>query len=127
MSILSGQGVDPELARLRDSIDNFDAALIHLLAERFRCTQRVGELFVGRLDGFRRLELLRQLFGREPGLGAGHDVRDRAFAGVRFVGEEDVGEDGADDVDVVCVFDVDVDDVDVFVGNVDDFDGDELS
>ncbi|GJE53859.1 MULTISPECIES: chorismate mutase [Methylobacterium] len=44
MSILSAQGVDPELVRLRDSIDNFDAALIHLLAERFRCTQRVGEL-----------------------------------------------------------------------------------
>lgn len=44
MSILSAQAVDPELARLRESIDNFDAALIHLLAERFRCTQRVGEL-----------------------------------------------------------------------------------
>ncbi len=34
---------DPELQRLRDSIDNIDAALIHLLAERFKCTQRVGE------------------------------------------------------------------------------------
>ena len=34
---------DPELKRLRDSIDNIDAALIHLLAERFKCTQRVGE------------------------------------------------------------------------------------
>ncbi|MDP4021597.1 chorismate mutase [Methylobacterium sp. NEAU 140] len=44
MSVLAGQAIDPELARLRDSIDNFDAALIHLLAERFRCTQRVGEL-----------------------------------------------------------------------------------
>ena len=44
MNILSAQAVDPELARLRESIDNFDAALIHLLAERFRCTQRVGEL-----------------------------------------------------------------------------------
>jgi len=33
---------DPELLRLRDSIDNLDAALIHLLAERFRCTQAVG-------------------------------------------------------------------------------------
>ncbi|RRJ87002.1 chorismate mutase [Gulosibacter macacae] len=32
------------LAGLRRSIDNFDAALIHILAERFRCTQRVGEL-----------------------------------------------------------------------------------
>lgn len=35
--------VAPELAELRESIDNIDAALIHLLAERFKCTQRVGE------------------------------------------------------------------------------------
>jgi chorismate mutase len=34
---------DPELLRLRESIDNIDAALIHLLAERFKCTQAVGE------------------------------------------------------------------------------------
>jgi len=34
---------DTELLRLRDSIDNIDAALIHLLAERFKCTQAVGE------------------------------------------------------------------------------------
>ena len=34
----------PELARLRASIDNIDAALVHLLAERFKCTQAVGEL-----------------------------------------------------------------------------------
>ena len=34
---------DPELRRLRASIDNIDAALVHLLAERFKCTQRVGE------------------------------------------------------------------------------------
>jgi chorismate mutase len=33
---------DPELLRLRDSIDNIDAALIHILAERFKCTQAVG-------------------------------------------------------------------------------------
>ena len=33
----------PELLRLRDSIDNIDAALIHMLAERFKCTQAVGE------------------------------------------------------------------------------------
>jgi chorismate mutase len=33
-----------ELARLRSSIDNIDAALVHLLAERFKCTQAVGEL-----------------------------------------------------------------------------------
>lgn len=33
-----------ELVRLRGSIDNIDAALIHLLAERFKCTQQVGQL-----------------------------------------------------------------------------------
>jgi chorismate mutase len=33
----------PELQSLRDSIDNIDAALIHLLAERFKCTKAVGE------------------------------------------------------------------------------------
>lgn len=32
------------LSSIRRSIDNFDAALIHILAERFRCTQQVGEL-----------------------------------------------------------------------------------
>lgn len=36
--------VPPELLSLRNSIDNLDAALIHLMAERFKCTQRVGEL-----------------------------------------------------------------------------------
>jgi chorismate mutase len=33
-----------ELRSLRNSIDNIDAALIHLLAERFKCTQQVGHL-----------------------------------------------------------------------------------
>jgi len=33
-----------ELLRLRASIDNLDAALVHLLAERFTCTQQVGRL-----------------------------------------------------------------------------------
>nr|WP_246054720.1 chorismate mutase [Bartonella massiliensis] len=33
-----------ELAHLRVSIDNFDATLIHILAERFRCTKAVGRL-----------------------------------------------------------------------------------
>ncbi|WP_068310824.1 chorismate mutase [Polycladidibacter hongkongensis] len=32
------------LGGLRGSIDNIDAALVHMLAERFRCTQAVGEL-----------------------------------------------------------------------------------
>ena len=33
---------DAELAAFRKSIDNIDAALIHMLAERFRITQAVG-------------------------------------------------------------------------------------
>lgn len=33
-----------QLDQLRSSIDNIDAALIHMLAERFRCTQAVGQL-----------------------------------------------------------------------------------
>ncbi|OIJ36434.1 chorismate mutase [Rothia kristinae] len=40
--------IDPavfeELLAIRGTIDNIDAALIHLLAERFRATQRVGHL-----------------------------------------------------------------------------------
>jgi chorismate mutase len=36
--------VSAELQELRDSIDNLDAALVHVLAERFRCTQKVGVL-----------------------------------------------------------------------------------
>ncbi|MGO1560962.1 MAG: chorismate mutase [Actinomycetaceae bacterium] len=37
-------GVPEELRAARKTIDNIDAALIHLLAERFRCTQAVGRL-----------------------------------------------------------------------------------
>ncbi|MDH2443722.1 chorismate mutase [Amnibacterium sp. CER49] len=33
-----------ELRALRASIDNVDAALVHLLAERFKFTQKVGHL-----------------------------------------------------------------------------------
>ncbi len=33
-----------QLQALRRSIDNIDAALVHMLAERFRCTKAVGEL-----------------------------------------------------------------------------------
>ncbi|MFF1545891.1 chorismate mutase [Streptomyces sp. NPDC058291] len=36
--------VRQELARLRDSIDNIDAAVVHMLAERFKATQQVGHL-----------------------------------------------------------------------------------
>jgi chorismate mutase len=34
---------DDVLRECRSSIDNIDAALIHLLAERFKITKRVGE------------------------------------------------------------------------------------
>jgi chorismate mutase len=41
-------GVDPgvmaELLSVRGSIDNIDATLVYLLAERFKATQRVGHL-----------------------------------------------------------------------------------
>ena len=33
-----------ELVELRHSIDNIDAAVLHMLAERFKCTRKVGEL-----------------------------------------------------------------------------------
>ncbi len=36
--------IPAELDAYRQTIDNLDAALIHILAERFRCTQRVGVL-----------------------------------------------------------------------------------
>lgn len=41
---LPARPVPAELASIRQSIDNIDAALVHLLAERFKCTQRVGHL-----------------------------------------------------------------------------------
>lgn len=40
---------DGQLGRYRQSIDNIDAALIFMLAERFKITQSVGEL-KARLD-----------------------------------------------------------------------------
>jgi chorismate mutase len=59
---------DQILARYRDSIDNIDAALVFMLAERFKITQAVGEYKAtaslppadpGRED--RQIERLRQL------------------------------------------------------------------
>lgn len=38
------ENVRAELNRLRESIDNIDAAVVHMLAERFKCTQQVGHL-----------------------------------------------------------------------------------
>jgi AAHS family 4-hydroxybenzoate transporter-like MFS transporter len=36
-----------KLRDLRDSIDNIDAAIVHMLAERFRCTQALGAAIAG--------------------------------------------------------------------------------
>ena len=51
--------VPPRLAAYRATIDNLDAALVHLLAERFWCTQQVGvlkaELALTRKTGARGL------------------------------------------------------------------------
>ncbi len=44
MTSTANDSVLPELKRLRASIDNIDAALIHMLSERFKCTKRVGVL-----------------------------------------------------------------------------------
>lgn len=48
MTTSNNREVDPaihaELGRLRESIDNIDAAVVHMLAERFKCTQQVGHL-----------------------------------------------------------------------------------
>ncbi|PBC79683.1 chorismate mutase [Streptomyces sp. TLI_235] len=38
------EAVRAELTSLRESIDNIDAAVVHMLAERFKATQRVGRL-----------------------------------------------------------------------------------
>ena len=35
---------DPELDRLRGSIDNLDTAIVSMLAERFKITQQIGLL-----------------------------------------------------------------------------------
>ncbi|WP_419865968.1 chorismate mutase [Aurantiacibacter rhizosphaerae] len=40
---MAEENSDQILASFRKSIDNIDAALIHMLAERFRITQAVGE------------------------------------------------------------------------------------
>jgi chorismate mutase len=42
MTAADGQADDAQLKAYRASIDNIDAALIHLLAERFKITQAVG-------------------------------------------------------------------------------------
>ena len=44
MTGASDRQAPDELLRLRSSIDNVDAALIHILAERFKLTEAVGRL-----------------------------------------------------------------------------------
>lgn len=41
---MADQNIPAELARMRGSIDNLDAAIIHIMAERFKITQQVGHL-----------------------------------------------------------------------------------
>ena len=66
------------LAGYRASIDNIDAALIHMLAERFRCTKAVGV----NLDA---LAVLRQQ--RVP---RAERLDETAVAGRTGVGDDDV-------------------------------------
>jgi chorismate mutase len=47
-SLATDDATDPVLAGYRKSIDNIDAALIHMLAERFRITQAVGRHKAGK-------------------------------------------------------------------------------
>lgn len=44
---ITDESARAQLDELRDSIDNIDAAVVHMLAERFKCTQRVGRLKAG--------------------------------------------------------------------------------
>ncbi|MDO5672429.1 MAG: chorismate mutase [Actinomycetaceae bacterium] len=38
------QAIPTELEQARETIDNIDAALVYILAERFRCTKKVGHI-----------------------------------------------------------------------------------
>ncbi|MGI5951476.1 MAG: chorismate mutase [Brooklawnia sp.] len=38
------EALPEDLLRLRGSIDNLDAALVHIMAERFKITKKVGQL-----------------------------------------------------------------------------------
>jgi chorismate mutase len=68
--------VPRELLELRASIDNLDAALIHILAERFRCTKAVGVIKAKEglpaadpdreLSQVKRLRSLASLSGLDP-------------------------------------------------------------
>ena len=80
---------DPQLVEYRRSIDNIDAALVHLLAERFKITKAVGRykaaVALPPADPAReRVQLARlRALAEEAG-------RDRAFTGefLLFLGAE---------------------------------------
>jgi chorismate mutase len=69
------ENVLSELTGLRASIDNIDAAVVHLLAERFKATQRIGRLKADHglppADAEREQEQIRRL--RELAVGANLD------------------------------------------------------
>ena len=64
--------VPEELLRLRASIDNMDEVIVRVLAERFKITQRVGELKAE--VGFRR-PTRRARSSRSPGCAASPSTR----------------------------------------------------
>ena len=59
-----GDETPAELAELRHSIDNIDAALLYLLAERFKCTRKVGRLKAAR--GLPPADLAREATSDRP-------------------------------------------------------------
>ncbi|MDO4665033.1 MAG: chorismate mutase [Actinomycetaceae bacterium] len=66
--------IPAELAEARKTIDNIDAALVHMLAERFRCTEKVGvikakyDLPPADLDREKRQVARLQQFAADSGL-----------------------------------------------------------
>ncbi|TFB53519.1 chorismate mutase [Cryobacterium tagatosivorans] len=75
----AGEDAHDELLSLRQSIDNIDAALIHLLAERFKCTQQVGRLKAR--HGLPAADPARELLQIQRLRGLAEDARlDPAFA-----------------------------------------------
>ena len=63
----------PRTARLRGSIDNLDAALVYLLAERFKITQQVGLLKAA--NGLPPADPAREAAADRPAPGAGRATR----------------------------------------------------
>jgi len=75
----AGENANDELQSIRQSIDNIDAALIHLLAERFKFTQQVGRLKAA--HGLPPADPARELLQIQRLRGLAEDARlDPAFA-----------------------------------------------